>query len=54
LGSELEALLREALVGRFMQSVPQNKYEEVVEKVLHRNISPYEAVNLLLNGISKS
>jgi LAO/AO transport system kinase len=54
LGSELEAILREALVGRFMQSVPQKKYEEVMEKVLNRSISPYEAVNLLLNGISKS
>ncbi len=53
LGSELEAVLREALVGRFMQSVPQEKYNDVVEKVLNRNISPYEAVNLLLNGISK-
>ncbi len=54
LGSELETILREALVGRFMQSVSQTEYEEVIEKVLNRNISPYEAVNLLLNGISKS
>lgn len=54
LGSELEAALREALMGRFIEDVPQKKYEEIVEKVLNRNISPYEAVNLLLNGISKS
>jgi LAO/AO transport system kinase len=54
LGSELEAVLREALIGRFMETIPQKKYEEVVQKVLNRNISPYEAVNLLLNGISKS
>jgi hypothetical protein len=53
LGSELEAILREALVGRFMETVPSTQYQEVVEKVLSRNISPYEAVNLLLNGISK-
>lgn len=51
LGSELEAILREALVGRFMQSIPQKKYDEVIQNVLNRNISPYEAVNLLLNGI---
>ncbi len=54
LGSELEAVLREALMGRFMDTIPQKKYEEILEKVLNRNISPYEAVNLLLNGISKS
>jgi LAO/AO transport system kinase len=54
LGSELDAVLREALVGRFRQSIPQARYEEVIEKVLNRNISPYEAVNLLLDGISKS
>ena len=54
LGSEMDGILREALVGRFMQSVPQQNYKEVVEKVMDRNISPYEAVNLLLNGISKS
>jgi hypothetical protein len=50
----LEAVLRDVLMGRFMQTVPQTKYEEIVEKVLNRNISPYEAVNLLLDGISKS
>ena len=54
LGSELEEVLRDVLMGRFMQTVPQTKYEEIVEKVLNRNISPYEAVNLLLDGISKS
>jgi LAO/AO transport system kinase len=53
LRSELEAALREALMGRFMEAVPSTQYQEVVEKVLNRNISPYEAVNLLLNGISK-
>src|SRR6266545_665761 len=51
LGSELEAVLREALIGRFLESVPQKTYEEIVEKVMNRNISPYEAVKFLLNGI---
>ena len=54
LGSELDAVLREALMGRFMKSVPQEKYDEIVQKVMNRNISPYEAVNFLLNGISES
>ena len=54
LRSELEAALSEALIGRFLQTVPQKKYQDVLEKVMNRNISPYEAVDSLLDGISKS
>ncbi|HLO32002.1 MAG TPA: methylmalonyl Co-A mutase-associated GTPase MeaB [Anaerolineales bacterium] len=50
LGSEMEALLREALVDRFLENIQQGKYEEMIENVLNRNISPYEAVSILLNG----
>ncbi len=50
LGSEMEMLLREALMDRFLQSIQQEKYEEMIEKVINRNISPYEAVKSLLNG----
>lgn len=54
LRSELEAALGEALMGQFLQTVPQQKYQDVVEKVMNRSISPYEAVDFLLDGISKS
>ncbi len=54
LGSEMEALLRESLVSRFMESVQQQKYQEMVERVLQRKTSPYEAVNSLLNGKTHS
>ncbi len=50
LGSELEAALQEELLGRFFERVQKEKYDEIVEKVLQRNISPYEAVKMLLNG----
>jgi LAO/AO transport system kinase len=50
LGSEMEALLREVLMDRFLQSIQQDKYEAMIEKVVNRNISPYEAVKFLLNG----
>jgi LAO/AO transport system kinase len=50
LGSEMESLLREALMDRFLQSIQQEKYEEIVANVVNRNISPYEAVKSLLNG----
>ena len=53
LGSEMEALLREALMERFMENVPPTKYQDIIENVANRNISPYEAVKSLLNGNRK-
>ena len=53
LGSELEAALQEALTTRFFETVQKEKYEQIVEKVVGRNLSPYEAVKLLMNGNSK-
>jgi LAO/AO transport system kinase len=50
LGSEMDELLRESLMSRFLKSVQQKKYQELVEKVLNRKLSPYEAVRSLLNG----
>ncbi|HLO15745.1 MAG TPA: methylmalonyl Co-A mutase-associated GTPase MeaB [Anaerolineales bacterium] len=50
LGSEMEVLLREALMDRFLESIRQEKYEGMMERVVNRDISPYEAVQLLLNG----
>jgi LAO/AO transport system kinase len=50
LGSEMEALLQEALMDRFLASLPQEQYDEMIENVVRRNISPYEAVNNLLKG----
>ena len=50
LGSEMEALLQETLMERFFDSIPQDRYEEVVRKVLARDLSPHEAVKALLNG----
>jgi LAO/AO transport system kinase len=50
LGSEMESLLQEALMDRFRQTVPQASYDEIVQQVVSRDISPHEAVKLLLNG----
>ena len=49
LGSELETLIHEELMSRFLENVPQEKYDEVVAKVLNRNLSPYEAVKALMS-----
>jgi LAO/AO transport system kinase len=54
LGSEMEALLRESLMNRFMRSVQQQKYQEIFQQVLSRKLSPYEAVESLLNGKTDS
>ena len=51
LGSELDALIREALMSRFLENIQQEKYDEVIEKVLNRDLSPYEAVMILVNGM---
>jgi LAO/AO transport system kinase len=53
LESELEAYLQDALMDRFMEKLPREDYQEILEKVVNRNISPYEAVKSLLNGNPK-
>jgi LAO/AO transport system kinase len=52
LGSTLEAALQEELMSRFFEKVQKEKYDEIVEKVIQRDLSPYEAIQLLLNGHS--
>ncbi|MGB8982618.1 MAG: methylmalonyl Co-A mutase-associated GTPase MeaB [Anaerolineales bacterium] len=50
LESEVEALLRETLMDRFLEGARKEKYDEMIEQVLSRNISPHEAVKSLLDG----
>ena len=50
LEAELETALQETLVRRFLGSVQKVNYEEILEQVLNRHLSPYEAVEVLLNG----
>lgn len=50
LRSELEAVLQDELMKRFLTGTHQVEYEDVLEKVIRRDISPYEAVHSLLNG----
>ena len=53
LESEMEALLLEALRMRFRAEVPNGKFESVVQKVYARSLSPWEAVQMLVNGRHK-
>lgn len=50
LQAELEDLLRETLMQRFRASIPPQKYEQVLQQVLERALSPWQAVELLTNG----
>jgi LAO/AO transport system kinase len=53
LESEMEALLREALMSRFRAEVPNGRFESTLKKVYERELSPWDAVTLLLNGRQK-
>jgi LAO/AO transport system kinase len=44
----LNALIRERLVERFLDSQPDGKFEEVLEKVVERTLSPWQAARELL------
>jgi LAO/AO transport system kinase len=53
LESEMEALLQQALMDRFMEDMPKENYEEILGNVVNRNLSPYEDVKLLMNRTPK-
>jgi LAO/AO transport system kinase len=45
---ELETLVTEALVGQFRTKVSEKRYNQVLEKVVARSLSPWEAVKILM------
>ncbi len=51
--SELEIHIRETLMSRFREDVPDERYQAVLSRLIERQISPWEAVSALLNGRSK-
>jgi len=53
LGSEMEALLLEALLARFRAEVPNGNFESALQKVYERSLSPWEAAQMLVNGRRK-
>jgi len=50
LQSELDELLRQALVRRWRDTVPETHYTQVLQRLLDRQISPWQAVAELVNG----
>ena len=50
LQAELELLLQQNLVSRWRQGVSDSRYQEILETLIARQISPHQAVNALLDG----
>jgi LAO/AO transport system kinase len=50
LESELEMLLREALVSRWRISISESQYQAVLGRLVERRISPRQAVECLVDG----
>jgi LAO/AO transport system kinase len=48
--SELDLLLREALLSRWRERVPEADYWQAIDQVAKREISPWEAVDRLVKG----
>lgn len=53
LESELENLLRLTLMRRFRSTVEDDRYREVVSRLISRSISPHQAVTELLEGSNR-
>ncbi len=52
LASEMETVLRETLMAQFRERVSEETYQHILGRVFERNLSPWEAVRMLLNGRS--
>lgn len=50
LQAELEGLLQDSLVNRWRKSISNSKYQEILELLVERRISPYQGVLALLDG----
>ena len=50
---ELKALIREGLMTKFREQLTAEAYEKVLEAVVERKVSPWEAASQLLKGNSK-
>lgn len=53
LQTELDALLQSTLVNHWRDTITPEKYQQIFEDLLARAISPRQAVEALLNGVSE-
>ena len=50
LQTELDSLLQDKLVARWRTTVSKSKYQQVLDLVVQRELSPHQAVDVLLDG----
>jgi len=50
LGSQLDSLLQGALVARWRESLPEIEYQRILDRLVERRLSPWQAVKQLLDG----
>lgn len=50
LQSELDTILQAALVARWHTNAPEDFYQQILSKIVARELSPWQAVQALLNG----
>jgi LAO/AO transport system kinase len=51
LRAELDLLLREALVARWQDRMPDERFAQTLERVARREISPWQAADELAQGV---
>ena len=54
LETELDLMLTQTLAAQFRAQLPESRYDEVVEQLTKRTLSPWEAVKSLMNGSKSS
>jgi LAO/AO transport system kinase len=48
--SELDLLLREALISRWRATISEQQYQDTLQRILQREMSPWQAIQSFLNG----
>ncbi len=48
----METILQQKLMSQFREQVSETRYDEVMQQVFEKSISPWEAVRMLTNGKS--
>jgi LAO/AO transport system kinase len=50
LETELDALIQDTLTNQFRSNLPAEAYDQVLAQIMERKLSPWEAVETLMNG----
>jgi LAO/AO transport system kinase len=50
LETELDALIQDTLTNQFRSNLPAQAYDQVLAQIMERKLSPWEAVETLMNG----